>query len=75
MSELNEAPHVTSAPTHRRSGLSRRFVAAQAAAAVAIVVVTVAVMQGLTPASATAQATPIHAVTQTQAAVVSPCTC
>jgi S1-C subfamily serine protease len=67
MSELNEAPHATSAPTQRRSGLSARFVAVQAAAAVAIVVVTVAVMQGLTPAAATAQATPNSPVVATTA--------
>ncbi len=67
MSELNEAPHATSAQTQRRSGLSARFVAVQAAAAVAIVVVTVAVMQGLTPAAATAQATPNSPVVATTA--------
>jgi len=58
MSELNETPHATSAPKPHRSGLSSRFMAAQAAAAAAIVVVTVAVTQGLNPAPATAQATP-----------------
>src|SRR5207245_10623822 len=67
MAELNEAPHATSAPMQRRSGLSARFVAAQAAAAVAIVVVTVAVMQGLSPAAATAQATPNRPVVATTA--------
>jgi S1-C subfamily serine protease len=67
MSELNEAPQIAPAatPSPRRSGLSARFVAAQAAAALAIVVVTVAVTQGLTPAPVTAQATssPLAATT------------
>jgi S1-C subfamily serine protease len=67
MSELNEAPQIAPAatPSPRRSGLSARFVATQAAAALAIVVVTVAVTQGLTPAPVTAQATssPLAATT------------
>jgi S1-C subfamily serine protease len=57
MSELNEAQHIPSTQMPRRSGLSPRFVAAQAATALALVVVTVAVSQGLTPTRATAQAT------------------
>jgi S1-C subfamily serine protease len=63
MSELNEG-------TPRRSGLSPRFVAAQAATAVAIVVVTVAVTQGLNPARATAQSSgsPLAATTTAAAA-------
>ncbi len=65
MSELNEARSINSAATPRRSGLRSRFVAAQAAAALAIVVVTAAVTQGLTPASATAQATPSSPVVAT----------
>jgi S1-C subfamily serine protease len=66
MSELNEVDQVVPAPRPgRRSGLSARFVAAQAAAAVAIVVATVAVTQGLTPAAATAQVTPSSPVAAT----------
>src|ERR1700731_4249701 len=57
MSELHEAQHLPSATPTRRSGLSPRFVAAQAVAALAIVVATVAVTQALTPAPATAQST------------------